>query len=491
MNKQIFLKKWLTPFFLIFIMFLGVLISSKNVLAENKNVDVNITNLTITDTEGNIPSGGHFASAFFKLNIDWDASKYGNELREGDYFELQLPDKFKFPESSADCDFNLFTKGGDVIARAHVTPTFPGGGRVRVTFTDYVNNKYDIKGQLYLMANWNHVSYPIVQEGEHDIVIGSFHKHVVIKPGSPSPPSSTIFTKYSGQTLSPEGHARWVMEINTKLANLTNVVLKDRLSVEPPGSMDGIMYIADKFILYDLVMENGNWQRKNARNVSDQVVLSPDKRSFSYNLGNVNGKAYALTYRTTYRDGLKLINNAELTSSSTTKIVTSHFVQTKSGGTGQGKNYQRIDIEVRKVWKDKNNYDGKRPRSIRVKLFADGKDTGKSLILSAANNWRGKFTNLQKNTMSGKLIKYTVKESPSASGYTTSINGNAEVGFIITNVRKPYKPPKPNPPPKTPNKPASTTPQTGDKRNLSIYLFMLLASGALLLANAARKRHIK
>ena len=93
--------------------------------------------------------------------------------------------------------------------------------------------------------------------------------------------------------------------------------------------------------------------------------------------------------------------------------------------------------------------------------------------------------------MSGKLIKYTVKESPSASGYTTSINGNAEVGFIITNVRKPYKPLKPNPPPKTPNKPASTTPQTGDKRNLSIYLFMLLASGALLLANAARKRHIK
>jgi len=341
------------------------------------------------------------------------------------------------------------------------------------------------------MANWNYVSYPIVQEGEHDIVIGSFHKHVVIKPGSPKPPSSIIFTKYSGQTLSPEGHARWVMEINTKLANLTNVVLKDRLSVEPPGSMDGIMYIADSFELHDLVMENGNWQRKNARNVSDQVVLSPDKRSFSYNLGNVNGKAYALTYRTTYRDGLKLINNAELTSQSTTKIVTNYFVQTKSGGTGQGKKYQRIDIEVRKVWKDKNNYDGKRPRSIRVKLFADGKDTGKSLILSAANNWRGKFTNLQKNTMSGKLIKYTVKESPSASGYTTSINGNAEVGFIITNVRKPYKPPKPNPPPKTPNKPASTTPQTGDKRNLSIYLFMLLASGALLLANAARKRHIK
>ena len=71
MNKQI-LKKWLTPFLLMFIMFLGMLISSKNVLAENKNVDVNITNLSITNQEGNIPPEGFFSNSLFKLTADWN-----------------------------------------------------------------------------------------------------------------------------------------------------------------------------------------------------------------------------------------------------------------------------------------------------------------------------------------------------------------------------------------------------------------------------------
>mgnify|MGYP000888159988 CR=1 FL=1 len=486
MNKQI-LKKWLTPFLLMFIMFLGMLISSKNVLAENKNVDVNITNLSITNQEGNIPPEGFFSNSLFKLTADWDASKYGNTLREGDYFELQLPDKFKFPESSADCNFNLFTKGGDVIARAHVTPTLPGGGRVRVTFTDYVNDKHHIKGNFNLTANWNKVSYPVTAPSEHEIVIGSFHKGIIIKPDKPSPPSDHILNKYSGQTLTSEGHVRWTMIINTKQANLTNVVVKDQLSVEPPGTNDGIMYVTDtdSFTLYDLVFENGGWVRKNPRNISSQVSFSPDKRSFSYNMGNINGKAYLLFYKSTYRDGLKLKNRAELTSSSTNKVVTSEFVWANSGGSGEAV-LKKINIKVLKIWKDNNDRDKKRPQNIVVKLFANGKNTGKVLVLSAANNWKGRFTDLPKYTKNGHLIKYTVKENPIANGYTGTITGDAKIGFVITNVRKPDKPPKPTTPP-NPGAP----PKTGDTRNLYMYLFMLLASGAFLFVSSMRKSSTK
>lgn len=489
MNKQMF-KKRLTPFFLIFMMLLGVLVSSKSVLAENKDVDVNITNLTITNTEGNVPPNGYYANMLFKLNVNWDASKYGNTLREGDYFELQLPNQFKYPESAADCNFNLFTKDGYVIAKALVLPNTPGGGKVKVTFTNYVHNKSGIKGDLYLKANWNSVTYPITEEGVHDIVIGSFHKNVIIKPSPPAPPSSEILTKYLGQTLSPEGHVRWVLLINTKQANLTNVVVKDQLTVEPPGSTDGIEYVGGSFRLYDLVLENGRWTWKNGRDVSSQIVFSTDKRSFNYNMGNINGTAYGLVYRSTYRDGLRLKNRAELISSSINKVVTSYFVNTQSGGNGNESLFGKIRIEVLKIWKDNNNHDKKRPKNIKVRLFADGKDTGKVLTLSVINNWKGSFTELPKYTKDRKLIKYTIRENPVANGYTGSITGNAKIGFVITNVRKPHKPPKPNTPPKTPNNPGSS-PQTGDKRNLSIYLFMLLASGALLLANAVRKRHIK
>lgn len=123
-------KKRLIPIFLVLMMLLGMMPMKENALAGNKNVDVNITNLTITNTEGNVPPNGYYANMLFKLNVNWDASKYGNTLREGDYFELQLPNQFKYPESAADCNFNLFTKDGYVIAKALVLPNTPGGGKV-------------------------------------------------------------------------------------------------------------------------------------------------------------------------------------------------------------------------------------------------------------------------------------------------------------------------------------------------------------------------
>ena len=84
----------------------------------------------------------------------------GDTLRAGDYFEMQLPDKFKFPENALYCNFNLYTKDGNILAKGLVSPANPGGGKVRITFTDYVNDKHHIKGNFNLTANWNKVSYP-------------------------------------------------------------------------------------------------------------------------------------------------------------------------------------------------------------------------------------------------------------------------------------------------------------------------------------------
>ena len=202
-------------------------------------------------------------------------------------------------------------------------------------------------------------------------------------------------------------------------------------------------------------------------------------------MGNINGKAYLLFYKSTYRDGLKLKNRAELTSSSTNKVVTSEFVWSNSGGSGEAV-LKKINIKVLKIWKDNNDRDKKRPQNIVVKLFANGKNTGKVLVLSAANNWKGRFTDLPKYTKNGHLIKYTVKENPIANGYTGTITGDAKIGFVITNVRKPDKPPKPTTPP-NPGAP----PKTGDTRNLYMYLFMLLASGAFLFVSSMRKSSTK
>ena len=95
----------------------------------------------------------------------------------------------------------------------------------------------------------------------------------------------------------------------------------------------------------------------------------------------------------------------------------------------------KTEVPVKKVWKDENNQDGKRPSSVTVKLLADGQDTGKTLELNAANNWAGSFTNLDADK-GGTSIKYTVVEV-TVAGYTSEITGDAASGFTITNSYSP------------------------------------------------------
>ena len=95
----------------------------------------------------------------------------------------------------------------------------------------------------------------------------------------------------------------------------------------------------------------------------------------------------------------------------------------------------KTEVPVKKVWKDENNQDGKRPSSVTVKLLADGQDTGKTLELNAANNWAGSFTNLDADK-GGTPIKYTVVEV-TVAGYTSEVTGDAASGFTITNIYLP------------------------------------------------------
>ena len=68
-------------------------------------------------------------------------------------------------------------------------------------------------------------------------------------------------------------------------------------------------------------------------------------------------------------------------------------------------------VEVNKVWQDgaQNHEDD----VVLIRLYADGKDTGRELILNAANNWSGSFDDLpyyQDGTTT--KIQYTIVEDP-------------------------------------------------------------------------------
>ena len=95
----------------------------------------------------------------------------------------------------------------------------------------------------------------------------------------------------------------------------------------------------------------------------------------------------------------------------------------------------KTEVPVKKVWKDENNQDGKRPSSVTVKLLADGQDTGKTLELTEANGWAGSFKDIDADK-GGTPIQYTVVEV-TVAGYTSEITGDAASGFAITNSYSP------------------------------------------------------
>ena len=85
-------------------------------------------------------------------------------------------------------------------------------------------------------------------------------------------------------------------------------------------------------------------------------------------------------------------------------------------------------ISGQKTWNDNNNQDNKRPGSITVRLYADGKEVASTTTNEFAG-WNYEFTDLPKYS-EGKEINYTVSED-AVEGYETEING-----FNITNTHE-------------------------------------------------------
>ncbi len=127
-------------------------------------------------------------------------------------------------------------------------------------------------------------------------------------------------------------------------------------------------------------------------------------------------------------------------------------------------------IPVSKVWKDTDDKDQIRPDSITVKLLANGEETGLVMTLSAKYDWKGTFAEIPVYE-NGVAIEYTVEEV-AVEGYTTTITGNAEEGFVITNSH-------------------AVTPDTGDHSNPGMYAALTGVCAAGLMAMLVLKKKAK
>lgn len=93
---------------------------------------------------------------------------------------------------------------------------------------------------------------------------------------------------------------------------------------------------------------------------------------------------------------------------------------------------------VKKIWNDKENQDGKRPKNIKVQLYANNKEVeGKVIELNDSNSWQASFGKLDKYDNQNQKITYSVKEVTVPTGYQSQVEGDSGAGFTITNTYTP------------------------------------------------------
>ena len=94
-----------------------------------------------------------------------------------------------------------------------------------------------------------------------------------------------------------------------------------------------------------------------------------------------------------------------------------------------------IDVEVTGKWEDEDNRDGTRPGSVKITLYANGSETGRTITLSEENDWCGTFDDLPVYSDCVRQ-SYSIAEGR-LEGYTGLISGSDAEGYMITNTHKP------------------------------------------------------
>ena len=90
---------------------------------------------------------------------------------------------------------------------------------------------------------------------------------------------------------------------------------------------------------------------------------------------------------------------------------------------------EKIDISGSVTWNDEEDQDGKRPASVTVRLFADGREVARKTV-TATDNWAFRFAELDKFAADKEIVYTTAQDA--VDGYTTTADG-----FCMTNSYTP------------------------------------------------------
>lgn len=419
---------------------------------EGKEVETKVTKFEIT-RQNDDPIGTddvvHY-NEVFKFRLEWDSSMNGSNLEEKDYFIINVPDEFKlFPAQTM--TFPLKAPDGSTMATADATPKGDGsGGQIKVTFSDYVVGRENIKGSLYMLARLNESLVPIDGDNKTRVEVSVESSNdpplsIDILPGEPLEPgfSNEVISKWNNPELTEDNNIKWRIRVNAKQADLKDVVISDKLNVDDPD----IKYVPGSFKIRTLKVDE-----TTGKIVDDTppveidpsfITFNDDYTEFSYNLGADKGDGttiYRIDYETTYKPGIgmEVKNKATLTATgeSSEHSTEASYREYDVGGEGSGDMTNRIKI----IKVDENDETIKlKDAKFEVERVHDGV---KFTLTTDAN---GEATS---NRLS--IGKYLIKEIVAPEGYMLNeevfeveITEDKEDGFVLKITNKPTPEPEP------------------------------------------------
>lgn len=316
-----------------------------------KVVEADILDFKLESPKGTPATKINKNDSFF-LSMDWKVRDNNAILHKGDYFDIKLPDNLNFPPGLTQPDFDILDENGDVIAKAHVTPgSGNNGGKIRVTFTDKVNNKYNVKGKMYIAALFNKDKIKNNQKNTFDVSVNGKVKSTDVDVVTVGPPADQLLTKWGERVVEngqPVNKVRWYAKINYRKSDLKNVVFSDSL-------VGNETYIKDSFRLTEVEYnEEGNPKKIIGNvNLDGKLTFSNGDKSFKINLGSPGKKQYQLAYSTTYTPGTSLTNKLKVSYDGDTKEVSVTYVDNTAGGSAGGDLASKIKLI--KVDEEDNN----------------------------------------------------------------------------------------------------------------------------------------
>lgn len=298
-------------------------------LAATSPVATTITEFSLTNLNKEAITRVNTNSDFY-IKVKWKVTQEDADVHSGDYLELELPTQLKFP-STEGTSFPIYAPDGAEMGTANVTAGNPG--RVRITFNDWVENKSDIRGTLWLAAHMK-AGTPV---GDQTLSVIDLNTHFS---------SDLHISAFTDGELTDENIAKWGVKtdhntvlwkvrLNNAGTTLHNVNLTDTIE-------NSSTYVPGSFRIYRVMMDSkGNvlptpgWVK--ITDSTTKPVIAEDGHSFAWDLSALpfdENNMYWIEYETTFSDHID--NSITLTSTERTRSSAWSYVAANSGGRGNG-----------------------------------------------------------------------------------------------------------------------------------------------------------